>query len=283
MKSPPRLVEAGRHPLVRELLAAGRAELPSSSSRRRALSAAAALGSGALATTLSSSVGAAPAVWSASLIAKWVGLGLVIGAAVTSSADLTWTQLQAAPQGEPGQQSSRRSEVHRLGRTVAPLTQGPPGHQPQESPLAAQAFPASPPQDLAAPRKPTSTLPLPDPASLRNDSARAVREEGPHAAVFEDAPSLAPEIRLLDQARRSLAAKNGAEALRLLSTYRSQFPQGHFQPECDALAVEARTVMGDGPGAQTLGQEFLRRHPNSPLAERVRTLSETPGKSAGRN
>lgn len=88
----------------------------------------------------------------------------------------------------------------------------------------------------------------------------------------EAAASLGKEMVFIERARVALGRGDARGAQASLRAYRSTFPSGHFIPEAAALDVEARVLQGDAAGGRAAAQRFLDLYPESPLAERVRTL-----------
>ena len=89
--------------------------------------------------------------------------------------------------------------------------------------------------------------------------------------------SLAPELALLDAARRALDGGNPARSIALLDQYASEFPRGRLAPEARVLRIEATAQHGDRAEANRLAREFLRDDPESPHAERVHRLEAVDG------
>ena len=106
-------------------------------------------------------------------------------------------------------------------------------------------------------------------------SAPAAPSAAPGPAASTDRrSSLTRELSLLEQARAALTAHAAGSALQMLNDYRTEFPRGSMQIEAAALRVEAVGQSGNQPLAQRLAQDFLRSFPTSPLAARVRAISE---------
>ena len=95
------------------------------------------------------------------------------------------------------------------------------------------------------------------------------------SSVLAEPSTLTRELALLEQARSSLAQHSAPRALQALSDYRAQFPSGSLQAEAAALRVEAVGQAGDRASAQRLAAAFLTSYPTSPLAARVRSLSNS--------
>jgi TolA-binding protein len=104
---------------------------------------------------------------------------------------------------------------------------------------------------------------------------RAPKAVTPLAKAKKDASTLDAEMALLDGARASLRAGRAGDALRTLDGYDTQFPSGLLVPEATVVRIEALVKSGDKAGALRLGERFLRTHPDSPLAARVRSLTNS--------
>lgn len=96
------------------------------------------------------------------------------------------------------------------------------------------------------------------------------RSKAAAAASAANAPgTLLEEIRLLDRVRGAMSAGEPRRALAELEQYDLEYPRGAFSPEATVLRVEALDAVGDSRAARALGEQFLARHPNNPLAQRV--------------
>jgi hypothetical protein len=106
--------------------------------------------------------------------------------------------------------------------------------------------------------------------------ANANREPASRAAYVQpsditqrEGDSKRSEIELLRTARLALAAQP-REAYRLTEQHRTEYPQGVFTQERDALAVEALLRAGNLALARGLAESFVKRYPSSPHAHRFR-------------
>ena len=129
--------------------------------------------------------------------------------------------------------------------------------------------------------------------ALRNaDSSSASKNDAPAAAVTTSIPTtpeaattarpdlqqapaahaamLREELGALDHARVALAGGDARRALDELDGYDRRFPGGRLQLEAEVLRIDALAKTGRKDLARQHAQEFLRRHPNSVLATRVR-------------
>jgi hypothetical protein len=86
--------------------------------------------------------------------------------------------------------------------------------------------------------------------------------------------SLDRELAVLRQAQEDLRAGLPAQALRRLAEYDRRFGKGALEEERRAVAAIALCQANPGPAAQAEAGRFLRTAPESPLAERVRSVCE---------
>ena len=85
---------------------------------------------------------------------------------------------------------------------------------------------------------------------------------------------LRDEIRILDRARSALHSRTPHQALQELAQYFNAHPSGMLEPEAAVLRIEALREDGDRVQSAAASREFLARHPDGPLADRVRRLAE---------
>jgi len=236
MNDPERLIQGGDD-LEQAMLRAGAGDGPSEVSRQKV---AAGLGIDA----------AAPAApWRGPAWMKWIGgtailLGLVGG-----------TSHFLRPGNAPPRGARAPSDPPATSETMAT-----PSPEPTLAGSTAIAPPvhAAPPPVVSAPPKIVRT---PPPATTIPPKAK------------KNASTLDAETALLDGARASLRAGRPGDALRTLDGYDARFPDGLLAPEATVVRIEALVKSGDRAGARLLGQNFLRAHPGSPLADRVRSLT----------
>jgi len=81
---------------------------------------------------------------------------------------------------------------------------------------------------------------------------------------------LAQELVALDTVRAALAGGDATGALSLLDTYGRAYPHGELALEAEVLRIDALARSGRADVARRRADAFLRRHPNSVLAARVR-------------
>ena len=104
-------------------------------------------------------------------------------------------------------------------------------------------------------------------------AAPAVTPREPAPTAVSDA-KLRDEIRILDRARAALRMRSAHQALQELRQYFESHPRGMLEPEAAVLRIEALRENGDRVQSAAAAREFLARHPDGPLADRVRRLAE---------
>lgn len=105
--------------------------------------------------------------------------------------------------------------------------------------------------------------PAPAPRGQRPSAAR------PLSAEPEVAPS-AEESRLLAEANRALLARAPERALELLALHRERFPRGVLAEDREAGVAQSLCASGRREEGAEAAQRFLRAHPRSVHAPRVR-------------
>jgi hypothetical protein len=239
MNEPYRLRERCESSLERSLLEAGVAYRSPLSARAKTLAALGLAGSAAV------SAGAASAA-SSSVAAKlgwsWTKLLAVSGlsaAAAVPAGYYAW-ELANAPVAPPS------IAVPHVAPVVAPAPQ----------PQSAEVVPTVEAPIVEAPA-PVSPAPKSD--------ARP-----PSAASTSSPSALAAELGALDAARSRLDAGDASGALSRLDDYTRSYPRGRLALEAEVLRIDALTRSGQRAAAEKRAATFLRRHPNSVLASRVR-------------
>jgi len=120
--------------------------------------------------------------------------------------------------------------------------------------------------------RPAASLPMvsdPAPASAAQDTKQDTQAVVP-AAASRAAALLTEELGALDHARLSLASGDARRALEELEAYDRRYPQGRLQIEAEVLRIDALAKVGRKDVARQRAEAFLRHHPNSVLATRVR-------------
>ena len=103
-----------------------------------------------------------------------------------------------------------------------------------------------------------------------------VAPERPVRPAPAEAANLTEELRMLDEARRALSAKDYGLALSTLDGYQRRFPRRKMGSEATVLRIETLAAKGDDAAARELGRAFLSAQPRSPYAKRVRSLVGEP-------
>ena len=104
--------------------------------------------------------------------------------------------------------------------------------------------------------------------------AEPARRAHPVRPVAKETGNLAEEARLLREAEIARRAGDVARATSLLDEHARRFPRGALAIERDAARVLVLCDAGRATDARRLAARFLRRHPRSPLADRVRSACE---------
>jgi hypothetical protein len=84
--------------------------------------------------------------------------------------------------------------------------------------------------------------------------------------------SLAEQVQSLDRARVALGSGDSSSALREIARYRAAWPDGVFLTEASVLEIEALAARGERSLARARAADFVEAHPDSPQADRLRTL-----------
>jgi len=231
MSEPRRLREEGGSAFEQALLDAGASYRSSPAVRARTL---AALGIAGTAALTASTAGGAS---SAALLTKagWTKILAISGLGMTA----------AAPVGYYAWQKAQAPEPAVVAVAAAPRAQRP-------TPAAVEPPPAPAVTDVAP--EPQRVAPAPK-VEPRAHSASA----------------LAAELGALDAARSRLAAGDAASALALLDDYSRAYPRGRLVLEAEVLRIDALAKSGQMAQAKKRAELFLKRHPKSVLASRVRT------------
>lgn len=266
MNEPTRLRELSENELESALLGAGTDYRSSPRTRAKTLAAlgvagSAALGGTALATEVGRSVvvGAAQAAkltgkltWKLTWLKTLIGVPVLTAAvAVPATYALRTTRGPAAEAVAPI--SSRAPEV------------APPPVAPAPEWAEGAAEPA---------RAPSVAIPV-ERAESKSDSKKRTADARRAARRTTGRSVLTRELAMLDAARSSVAAGNPVSALSLLDTYDTAFAGGVLRLEAEVVRVEALAKSGQTDRARERAQKFLRQHPASPLARKVRVYAAT--------
>jgi hypothetical protein len=117
------------------------------------------------------------------------------------------------------------------------------------------------------------TPPRPATAARRSFQTRSERPAAAGVPATEDhTASLDSELGLLRQAREDLRTGSPGTAYQRLVDHERQYGKGPLWQERQALSAIALCQWRPGPQAQVRADEFLRNAPQSPLADRVRSV-----------
>ncbi len=280
MTDPRRLLEGSMTGISQQLLRSAEGDEPAAErveTWRRQLGLPLAAAAAAATATLvgaahASAAGAVPVAASSATAAANVGAAASLGGlkSVGWVVAVKWTGVVLLPVA--------------LGATVlASRAPTPVGLQPPaaaQAPASAKvrASTASPAKRLNEPEPELGSSPevgAPRSLPMMGQASRASRApaEAPSSQATESlgtAPMLERELAQLDAARRALRRGNPTLALIELDRHAQGFPGSRLSDEATVLRISALGRVGRAAEATTLGQAFLRRRPNSPLAASVR-------------
>lgn len=179
-----------------------------------------------------------------SLVAKFVGVGVVVGLAGAGAASYAFTPT-SSPAAAP---APFRAVPTALPRVVAPAE--------------ASAVPASPRSAL--------------PAQLRPSPARTQPPEPAPQAPASSSPTFDEELQLIATAKRELDAGRPHLAQVWLDQHRARFPGGVFSVEREGLSLLAACSARPDPGR---ARAFAAAQLGSPMVEQVLRKCEATGAS----
>jgi hypothetical protein len=169
--------------------------------------------------------------------------------------------MHAAP---PNGSANARAQVGRVAANAPPPSSQAPATAmaPNPTRVTGTATPS-----VAGESAPTSPRP-------EREAPRAV--EAPAAVLAR----VREETRLVDAARRALAAGDAQRALSLTREHRERFPSGELVEEAELVSIAAHRERGDRARARAEAEAFLARRPKSPYAQRVKRLGGLAGEEA---
>ena len=265
--------------LGRLLLEAARQDGAPAAARERALLSvtSVALGMGVGVASSAVAFGSRTSVAKASgwLVAKWLAVGLSSGVVTIAVAQEVQQAITSHTQPALPAAALAVKQVERV--PVSTVRERPVLDPQNDVPVASSTTVASAAQTALAPAvvsAPPAYGVVPAPQSAAEPAASAL------PAAKDTTSTLTRELSLLEQARAALAQHSAPRALQALNDYRAQFPNGSLQAEAAALRVEAAGQAGDRALAERLAASFLVSYPTSPLAARVRALSDTSRSNA---
>lgn len=139
------------------------------------------------------------------------------------------------------------------------------------------APPTAPAPSLAPSARMSSTSPSvaatsEPPAALPERAISAPeRSAAPRGA---SATTLAEEGRLLAEAHRLVQSGQPQRALEVLRASQARYPRSVLAQEREVLTIEALYAGGSSGSARQRAEQFLKRHPKSPHAERLQRFVE---------
>ena len=246
MTEPTRLLSMPESELERALLNAGRSYTGSGSARAKTLLA---LGLTSAVTSVAPAAAASRSLTRAALAKVAVAM-LVLGAAAVP----VWRYFNHADRAQvaPRPAGTAAGALLAPSATVAPAA----------SPPAATDSTDSAVETVPAPAENSELQP-----SRSAPSPGAARAEARPAAT----PPLTAELAALDAARTSLSHSDPGAALAALDGYSRSFPHGRLKMEAEVLRIGALAKSGQTDAARKRAEVFLRHHPDSVLASRVRS------------
>jgi len=192
-------------------------------------------------------------------VAKWVGIGLLVGVGGASGYAVVAGGRAQAPASPT--RLSALSAVH---------------------PASSSAGPSG-----AAPERVVAAPPVVPPVPARSPAPDEGREKAPaaSAAAPEPQPSahVGAEAALLRRADEALRAGDANRALVLLREHSLRFPSGILAEERSAELVTTLCRLGRSAEAGREAEHFLRTTPDSPLAASVRSSCAGLDGAAGRS
>jgi hypothetical protein len=243
MKDPrPLLIETDSDE-VRALLRSAEVDEPPNGAMRRMLTRAGVGMAIAAATTSTTAVSAAKLT--PVIVGKWLAVAAVVGAGAVAAVHVARPWTSSTPASQPAAKAAH----------VAPELPTAPAVEPIEP-----TEPASTVGDLPVP-------PIAAPMAAPVATPSRARKAPPSASA-----DITGEISAITVVRGALDKGDARGALGALDGYQQAYPHGTLAPEASVLRIEALQRVGERSRANALGESFLKAHPKSPHAQRVRSL-----------
>lgn len=230
------ILQSRPSPGMQRLLGSARLDVPRPGGVTRTV-AALGLASGVTATA---GVSAASATSSAAIVAKWLVIGAATGAVVTGTGEAVRYRIDASRES--------RAQAHDVARTRAVPVRATSGRE--ASPEAPSTLGAvRPAEALPTEAVPAGQLPRSvGPARPSNLDGRPVIRpvvvgEAEHPQTTAPEPTLAEEVRALDDVRRALAIGDANGALRSLDEVARRFARPRLGPEAALLRTQATAAL----------------------------------------
>ncbi|MGK4003298.1 hypothetical protein WMF31_11785 [Sorangium sp. So ce1036] len=252
MTEPRRLLEESDSQLERALLNAGVSYRVAPETRAKTL---AALGIAGAATLSAAGLAAPPAISAVQTAASSTAVTATFGWTKVLVALSTVGALAGIPAGYLAWRAHHAPPPAALERFTDALA-GP----------ISRATPRPPPPvpEAVQPEAPAAPAPAERSAGRASTAARSGAKPSSASAALQT------ELKALDAARASLASGNAQGALAHLDAYGRAHPRGLLRLEAEVLRIDALARSGRREAATQRAEAFLRRHPNSVLASRVR-------------
>ena len=280
MTGPRRLLDESSDDLALSLLRSWQRSAPAPGAAERA---AVALGVAAATTAPPATAGAAAAgvatkaatttQMSLMALGKWCAVGAATSAVVLGSGLAATTLYPADPDtGDRGVQAASqvpKSQVRkrppsiRSASSAAQISSEPPAAVAKVLPKATGRPASSPGMVVASPRATQPRTP-------------AEQEDAVQPPAVPEPNSIGWEIATLDHARRALADRDAAQALRLLDQLHQDARPQTFRPEALLLRIEALSAAGRSAEARALARQYLERYPSNPGSQRLRAFLASP-------
>ncbi len=159
-----------------------------------------------------------------------------------------------------------------LGRTAAPVI-----------PVSAVSVPSAPSSDpvMLPPARSGSFASSAPSSSIPGVHVETIRVEdlprAPAPATSSSGDAFELEITLVERARSALARGRGRECLDVAAQYRKRLEnKGQFNEEIEVMRIEALAMTGERARARALAALFLEQHGETPYAERLRRVLQSP-------
>jgi hypothetical protein len=205
-------------------------------------------------------------------IAKAVAIGAISGAVALGAAQKMQEPRVAAPPAAHVERTAKGA-VERTESAPVAAKQAEPGAAAEQVELLSNESPLIQPETApahatrdAVPKAQARPAPIP---VQPTDVPPVVSEGTPKLA------SLAEEVALLDRARNALVTGDPSHALAILDGYERAKVGTTLSAEAALLRIEALVQRGETVRAASLASEFLRAHPKSPVADRVRAIIQS--------
>jgi len=208
--------------------------------------------------------------WLAALPGK-IAIGLVVAAA---GAGGTVVALKRGAEPRTHQRETAVASRSAPARTSSSLAGQPiPGPAPVASApgVAPEPRALAPAPSVAAPVTPAATAPSPRLAPAVSAATSRSRRVLPRAAANAPSSSI-EELRLLDLADAAVQG-DPSLALRLTEQHARRYPGGLLRDERDVIEIAALVRLGRRDAAHSQASTFLRLHPGSAYAAKVRALT----------